>query len=92
MSEQQDRYELDHIEEELKELKSVFEIINKQTVAIEKLVVEMKFMREDHIKLDLRIKELESKPIKQWDAIVSQIISIVIAAVVGFILARIGLK
>lgn len=92
MSGSQDRYELDRIEEELKELKSVFEIINKQTVAIEKLVVEMKFMREDHIKLDHRIKELESKPIKQWDAIVSQIISIVIAAVVGFILARIGLK
>ena len=92
MSGSQDRYELDRIEEELKELKSVFEIINKQTVAIEKLVVEMKFMREDHIKLDRRIKELESKPIKQWDAIVSQIISIVIAAVVGFILARIGLK
>lgn len=92
MNGSQDRYELDLIEEELKELKSVFDTINKQTVAIEKLVVEMKFMREDHIKLDRRIKELESKPIKQWDAIVSQIISIVIAAVVGFILARIGLK
>ena len=41
MSGSQDRYELDYIEEELKELKNVFEIINKQTVAIEKLVVEI---------------------------------------------------
>ena len=64
MNGSQDRYELDLIEEELKELKSVFDTINKQTVAIEKLVVEMKFMREDHIKLDRRIKELENKPVE----------------------------
>ena len=41
------------------------------------------------IKTDL--KEVTNKPGKRWDSLVSQIIGILIAAVVGFLLAKIGL-
>ncbi len=52
--------------------------------------------REERIERDVKemktdLKEVTSKPGKQWDKVVSQIISIVIAAVIGYILAQIGL-
>ena len=53
-------------------------------------------VREETVESDVKeikadVKELTSKPGKQWDKVVSQIISIVVAAVIGFILAHIGL-
>ena len=37
------------------------------------------------------VKSLKSKPGKRWESLVTQIITIVVAAVAGFILAKIGL-
>jgi tetrahydromethanopterin S-methyltransferase subunit C len=37
------------------------------------------------------VKELSGKSGKRWEALVSQIITLVVAAVVGFLLARLGL-
>ena len=43
----------------------------------------------EEIKAD--VKSLTSKPGKRWDNLVSEIIKLAIAAVVGFIFAKIGL-
>ena len=37
------------------------------------------------------VKSLTSKPAKRWDNLINQIITIVVAAIAGFILAKIGL-
>ena len=37
------------------------------------------------------VKSLTAKPAKRWDNLVSQIITLLVAAVVGFILAKIGI-
>ena len=37
------------------------------------------------------VKSLKSKPAKRWENLVTQIITIVVAAVAGFVLAKIGL-
>lgn len=37
------------------------------------------------------VKNLTSKPAKRWDNLINQIITIVVAAIAGFILAKIGL-
>ncbi len=37
------------------------------------------------------VDELKSKPAKRWDGIVEKIIGIIVAAVIGFMLARLGL-
>lgn len=52
--------------------------------------------REERIESDVReiktdLKEVTSKPAKRWDNLVTQVIGILIAAVVGFLLAKIGL-
>lgn len=53
-------------------------------------------VREENVESDVKeikkdVKEMAGKPGKRWDNLVSQIIAIVVAAVVGFLLARIGL-
>ena len=53
-------------------------------------------LREKNVENDVKeikddVKTLTSKPGKRWEALVSQIITLVVAAVVGYVLAHIGL-
>lgn len=52
--------------------------------------------REQRVEADVKeikkdVKSLNEKPGRRWDALVGQGISIVFAAIVGFLLARLGL-
>ena len=58
--------------------------------------VKLLALREENVEKDVKeikadVKEWISKPAKRWDNLVSQIITLVVAAVVGFLLAKIGL-
>ena len=53
-------------------------------------------VREENVESDVKeikkdVKELSGKSGKRWDSLVSHVITLVVAAVVGFLLARIGL-
>ena len=53
-------------------------------------------VREENVENDVKeiksdVKSLTSKPAKRWDGLVNQIITIIVAAIAGFILAKIGL-
>lgn len=53
-------------------------------------------LREETVESDVKeikddVKTLTGKPAKRWENLVTQIITLVVAAVVGFVLARIGL-
>ena len=53
-------------------------------------------VREENVENDVKeiktdVKSLTSKPAQRWDNLVSQIITIIVAAVAGFILAKFGL-
>lgn len=52
--------------------------------------------REERVEGDVKeikndVKHLANKPAKRWDNLTNQVITILVAAVVGFILAKIGL-
>jgi hypothetical protein len=52
--------------------------------------------REEQVEKDVKeiksdVKILTGKPGKRWDGLVSQLITLVVAAVVGFVLAKLGL-
>ena len=52
--------------------------------------------REEQVEKDLKemktdVKTLVGKPGKKWENLVSQIITLLVAAVIGFVLAKIGL-
>lgn len=72
--------------------------LEKRQDNLDDLVATVKVLavREEAVENDVReikadVKGLTSKSGKRWDSLVSQVITIVVAAVAGFILARIGL-
>lgn len=72
--------------------------VEKRQDNLDELVGTVKVLavREEAIESDVKeikseVKSLTKKPAEQWDKLVSQIIGIVAAAVVGFLLAKIGL-
>ncbi len=66
---------------DLSELVGTVKVLAIKEEAVEKDVKEMK---ND-------VKTLITKPAKRWDNLVSQLITLIVAAIFGFILAKIGL-
>lgn len=71
--------------------------LEKSTEAINRLATSMEVMveKQDRVaktvdKLDGKVTALEAKPGKRWDATVDKVILAVVAALVGFVLAQLG--
>ncbi len=47
-------------------------------------------LEEDMKEIKIDVKNLTSKPAERWENLVSHIITLLVAAVVGFILAKVG--
>ncbi len=72
--------------------------LEEQTEAINRLATSMAVMVEKQdettnavSELNDKVTALESKPAKRWESLVEKVIWAVAAAVVGFLLAKIGL-
>lgn len=72
--------------------------IEKRQDNLDDLVSTVKVLavREENVENDVKeikndVKSIKDKPGKRWDSLVTQIIGLIVAAVVGFLLARIGL-
>lgn len=72
--------------------------LEKQQENLEKLISAVAVIADKQTRLeadvgDIKkdIKTLAEKPAKRWDSIVDKIISAIIAAIMGYALARIGL-
>lgn len=91
-SNQVTRLEFEIVKDDIKELHKVYDLVQRQIVATEKLALEIKYLREDQKDANARIKALEERPNKRYDNVVTQIISNIIALIVGVIAAIIGLK
>ena len=72
--------------------------LEKRQDNLDELVSKVKVLavREENVESDVKeiksdVKELASKPAKRWDSVVDKIIMIIVAAVVGYILAHVGL-
>jgi predicted nucleic acid-binding Zn-ribbon protein len=53
------------------------------------IATETKALREDYVKADKRIEELESKPIKRYDTFVTAFITALCSGVAGYLLSLI---
>ena len=67
------------------------EAINRLATSMEVMVVKQEEVAETVGKLDAKVTVLEAKPAKRWDNLVDKIILTLAAAVIGFVLARLGL-
>ncbi len=86
------RQEFDDLKSDVKDLHKVFDKITNIAVSTEKLAIEMKYMREEQNKTEKRLKELEDKPIKRYDSVITYIITSIIGLVIGAVAVLIGLK
>jgi seryl-tRNA synthetase len=65
--------------------------LDKLAASVEVLAVKESNVENDVKEIKSDVKTLTSKPAKKWDSLINQIITIVVAAIAGFILAKIGL-
>lgn len=91
-------HRLTEVEERSKSNTHRLDEMEKRQDNLDKLVgtVEVLANREERVENDVKeiksdVKSLTSKPGQRWESLVSQIITIIVAAVAGFILAKIGL-
>lgn len=75
----------------LEKLEKSTEAINKLATSMEIMVTKQEQVAETVEKLDGKVTAMETKPVKRVDSLVDKIIWAVCAAVLTFILARLGL-
>lgn len=75
---------IDNLEEEQKELRNL-------TNAVSQMVVEQKNMRDDLTEMKDDVKQIKEKPGKRWDMAAEKVLTLVIAAVVAWMLTRVGI-
>ena len=75
----------------LDELKETVDAINRVAVSVEKMALKQDIMNENLGRLTADVDTLKAEPGNRWKFVVEKAIYFVVAAVVGFILARVGL-
>ena len=82
----------------INELSGQIEAVNKLAVSVELLVQENKHQTEamNGIKTDVqnlsgKVEAIEQKPAKKWESVGEKVLWVLIAAVLGFALAHLGL-
>ena len=96
--EQSLEHRLTEIEERSKSNKHRIDTLEKRQDSLDELVGTVKVLavREQQVETDVKeikddVKCIKEKPGKRWDNVITQVISIIVAAIAGFILAKIGL-
>lgn len=77
-------HRLDEVEKKQSDLSELVGTVKVLATREEKVEADVKEIKND-------VKTLTSKPAKMWENLVGQIITIVVAAVAGFILAKFGM-
>ena len=75
----------------LEQLEKNTEAINRMTISLERMAMKQETMNENMSKLTCDVESLKAEPGKRWKFVVEKTIYFVVAAVAGFILARVGL-
>ena len=98
MDEKDIEHRLTEVESRSKSNTHRLDEMEKRQDNLDELVGTVKLLafREEAVEKDVKeiksdVKDIASKSGKRWDNMVNQIITIVVAAIAGFILAKIGL-
>ena len=67
------------------------EAINRLATSVEVMATKQDTMNENLDKIAGKVEQIEAEPGKRWKSVVEKVTLLVVAAVVGYILARVGL-
>ena len=76
---------------QLKEQSELIKGVNALALSVRDLAGEQTHLRQDVSEMRDDVDELKSKPAKRWESITEKVIWALMAAVIGFALARVGL-
>lgn len=68
-------------------LEKLADSVNNLALSTSQIAAETKALREDYAKADERIENLEEKPIKRYEAVVTAILTAIAGGVVGYLLS-----
>ncbi|WP_312280972.1 hypothetical protein [Oscillibacter sp.] len=75
----------------LDDLEGKYDVLNRLATAVEVLATKQDSMEKSINALTGKVDTLENVPRKRWEGMVEKIIYLIVAGVVGFMLARAGL-
>lgn len=75
----------------LDKLEKSTQILNRLATSMEVMAQRQEQVADTVDKLDCKVTALENKPAKRWEALADKALWSVCAAVIGFILAKLGL-
>ena len=89
---------LTEVEERAKSNSHRIDELERRQDNLDELVGTVKVLavRERQVEIDVKeikndVKALASKPAQRWELLVTQVITLIAAAVIGFVIARLGL-
>ena len=75
----------------VKKLEEGQDNIKSLATSVAVMAEQMKGVKDSLTSLDTKVTELEQKPAKRWEFVIEKAIYFVVAAVVGFFLAQVGM-
>lgn len=75
----------------IKKLEGEHDVLQSLATSVAVMAEQIKTMNTNVQTLSGKVDKLEEKPAKRWESMVTQIISILVAAVLGYIVAQFGL-
>lgn len=75
----------------IEKLEEVTAAINKMAISVEKMAFKQDAMNVSINKLTSDVETLKAEPAKRWKFVVEKSIYFIVAAIMGFILAKFGL-
>ena len=89
---------LTEVEERAKSNSHRIDDVERRQDNLDELVGTVKVLavRERQVEIDVKeiksdVKTLASKPAQRWELLVTQVLTLLVAAVIGFVLARMGI-
>ncbi len=68
-------------------LERLADSVNQMAISTNQIATETKALREDYAKADERIENLESKPIKRYETIITAFITAICSGLAGYLLS-----
>jgi hypothetical protein len=78
-------------EKSIIDLRGQIDAVNRLATAVEVMATKQDTMSESVDRLTAKVETLEAEPGKRWRFVVEKAIYFIVAAVMGFVLAQIGL-
>lgn len=72
-------------DERLENLERNVQTVNAIAISVEKLAINMELLTKEVSKQGIKLNDLEMKPAKRWDLVITTLIAGIVGALVGFI-------